>query len=309
MGENRKKQMEEKIRNKVQGFYSASADEYVPEHSRRNAIIELLYEYTVTNSRYRKYYVGEHGIEEYGIEIFETCVYVLKSYSPEEGDFIHYFNSAIVKTLKRNQGKINYDRSHQVKTISENRIRTIFKYVRDAERYPGSGEISIDRIIELAREDGIALTELEILDYRSAEKSIDEQIGDGPDSIAFGETIRDSRFDPERILIELYEGQGLEKLVRVLDKEFLKAQKRQQGYLSQALTARLSVVIGQIIEANQEARFLFEDTSWFDRETFNTYLKTGEPALQKDIAARNGITKEGLSTAINKLLKQIGEHL
>lgn len=300
LDEDRQLELEEKIRDKVGILYSAGEEDYVPASCQRPALVEDLWKYTIWHNGYKQY-----NPAEYAPEIVDTCEAVFNAYSPEAGDFIHYYNVAISKKLKSLSGEAQYNKGHQESGLPARKIEAINKAVR---KLIGQGiEIDADMVIQMAKDDNITLDSYDFLTYKNYDIKYDSPIeGDTENNTDYLNFIFDNTTRPEN---KLFNRASLEELIAIIEEVYEGISASQKKYMHETLTSQFSEAINEMLKEHEDLLDVLNETSWFVPEVFDIYQKTEMRKEQQIIANEYDVTAVTVSRAMGEFKEKLKERI
>lgn len=247
---------------------------------------EYLYRYLMA--------VNETKYGPWGCEIVETSIRCIRSYDPEQGVFLHYFNRAWKNTYRQllaEQG--DEERLHGLKISKEDR-RNVRKYLRLLEATGVSPEnAGVHR--KLAQAMDIPVQKLRDIMLMSAVSVLEDDRSQETGGVL--ELLADGIPIEQQLLSE----EEVQSLLAAVEAVFKGLQERQKPLLSELLTARICPVLP---EACLSDRF-----SFMDAELVKTYARTGTVPTQESLARKYGRDAASISRTINQFLKKLRTQL
>ena len=250
-------------------------------------MIEYLYRYLLG--------VNEEKNRRYGLEIVTTAKACIKNYTPENGEFLHYFNVAWSLNSSHIFGEELYESAFiELRTETEKRKYIRYKYCCSRlgidTTYPGFEDKVADELgisIDAVRE----MMELE----KSGTKWIDQKM-DAEEETPLVQYA--SQYDLV-VDVEEQDNNVRRSFLDHIEKVFNQLQARQKPMMAMILTADIAPAID---EADLQ---YFQKKAFFDPEIYEEYCRSGEPIQHKDIAARFGVLEESLSRAWRGFKKKL----
>lgn len=249
-------------------------------------LVEYLYLYlmAINSSKYG----------EYGLEITQTAHRCINSYSPENGEFLNYFNSAMSKEYKKAYVLKNQSEQHAGVHIPEREQRLIHKFIKLTESR-GIYEYTDEIVKNISDATGISEERVKecIVAYQNSFGISDVYVNsDNEEASLFDLIAYDRQTDKE-----VEEKENAETLLQHIDEVFSKRQERQKTLLSKLLTAK----IAQSIIDTPEMFGNLKKCSFYDQEVFYN-IAGGIKLTAKDIGTMVGMSEQSVSRAYKNFI-------
>lgn len=244
--------------------------------------------------------INESKYIEFGAEIMDTANSCIKSFKPDCGDFLNYFNVAMSKAYKKAFAKQKEAEVRKGITVSEDDQRAIQKILKLAE-YKNL-DIYSDSFCETASEAlGIPaqrIWELVQTNYNTTVLS-DIQISDEGEEI--------SLFDTEQFAEQpdnsYYDESNIEAILDTIEKVFSERQARQKPLLSKLITAKISNAISPYMLST------LQKYSYFDQDIYDRSTEWGVPVTAKEIAEEMNLLEASVSRTIKQFIELLKEEM
>lgn len=205
--------------------------------------------------------------DKYGLEVVRVVDTCLANFEPAKGKFVYYLKSSM---------------KHMLKFDPESALR--YKRVRgedadssDSDENPGTNK-----------------THLELIELPFSAYLITDE--DGNES-SFLDTLADNGRSFTEIANSEKDVRGI---LRLMDREYLMQQKRQQNYLKIGLTSIVFDAFG-----GDCFKYGIEDYKFFSNEINNLCKRLGRPLKDKEIAKLTGMTEGNYSRAMKAFREKL----
>lgn len=241
-------------------------------------MIEYLFCYLMAVNRYR--------YEAYGSEIMETAMRCIRSYIPEKGPFLGYFNAAWKAEYHRIQGRRSVREQLRGVRVSREDLLLIYNYSR-LRKSSGAEVDGPEFYAKIAEAMGIPVKKVP----RIAEMAEFSVTGSSwPE-----EDVR----EPAGFSVEAYleSQEDVQELLAHIDAVFGGLQERQRPLVSELLTAR---VLPEL-----EDFHLAEEFRFVCPEIAEAYARTGAVPPQQSIADKYGRNAASISRTMRQFLGKL----
>ena len=247
-------------------------------------MVEILYLYVMSDNS-RKY-------KDMGLEITETAMSCIRTYDPEKGDFLNYFNSAMANAARRAVGARKEEEIRSGITMS----RTDRKQMRAVAQYLQSHGVTdpdrkqLEILAEVLRIPPARIREIICMNKETAVLSSDAP--DGTDGSEMDILVGIPTYDRYDFL-----GSDADGCMEMLDRiqaAFEKCQKRQQPVVSAAMTAKIAPVIRELGVDTEPYTFLSPEI-----------LAMETPPTQREIASMLGKNEASVSRTLREFTAKI----
>lgn len=251
--------------------------EYLKE---RNNLLMLLYDFVI----YQYTHIGdtketcEWAEDLYSSEAIETALRCMSAFKKEQGNFLHYFSSAIKREINRAKAKELMAQKNGGMHVSGKDKEIIRKIYQWLQNHPDIDEEEMYQNAEKWAED----FRLSPDEFRAALLLYQNQfVKSGHDLIPGTEnmTVFDTVVGQKNIESGYEQMEAVKDILYETDKAFGQVRKGSRDLLSKWLTNSI---------AHQDLDFAtmaeVAGMSWFDRSLFEMIVKRGVPFKDKDIA-------------------------
>lgn len=244
--------------------------------------------------------INENKYIEFGAEIMDTANSCIRSFKPDCGDFLNYFNVAMSKTYKKAYAKQKEAEIRKGITVSESDQKAIQKILKLAE-YKNL-DIYSDSFCENASKAlGIPaerIWELVQINYNTTVLS-DIHISDEGEEI--------SLFDTEQLVEQpdnlYFDESNVEAILDTIERVFAARQERQKPLLSKLITAKLSIAISPIMLSTLKKH------SFFNQEIYDRSVEWEVPVTAKEIAKEMNLLEASVSRTFKQFVKLLKEEI
>lgn len=243
-------------------------------------LVDHLYRYLTT--------INATKYAEFGLEIAETANHCLKNYTPEQGDFLHYFNAAISKVQRRSYVRQKMSEKQGGIHIPENDQRIIRKYLKYVEAN-NTCTLTDKTISALSSLTGFSHSKILDCIHNYNNSFIVSSIcqsSDGIETNIFD--LIPSALDTEtKITMQ----SRAEAFILRIEEVYNSRQSRQKPLLSKLLTAKLS----EHLIGNDRLQHFAKQRTFFDEDIFTETCSRQSPITAREIAASCSLSEQSVS--------------
>jgi hypothetical protein len=238
---------------------------------------------------------------EIGFEIIQTAKACIKAYKSDGGAFLHYFNSALKRTLLTAKARQMADDRRGGLTLdekTEQTIRQILKLakVRGEDIHDGDFQkkmapalnIPIAVVVDaIAIHDGMAV--------RSGNDRVTGKDGDESELFSFIAATIDTAEDT------VISFESVREVVISIDTVFREQQERTKPLLAKLLTARLLDAIDEIRLVER----VMADIAFLDGDIYSRYISNSTVPTAREIAEAHGVLEASASRTLKTFLEKV----
>ena len=203
-------------------------------HAEAHRMVDRLYRYLLCLSP------GKYA--DMNLEIVETANACIRSYTPEKGNFLHYFNKAIKNSQQSAMGSRQLAEHQSGMHVSAQVRKLVQHYTALAGQLERLGVTEPENVLEvfITQEDLSPERAEEIAKLANLHRTASTRPSDDGQEQSLLEALPDGSPTPEQTLLTLEEAaEAPREFLDRLDRCFASRQARQQPLLARILTARL----------------------------------------------------------------------
>lgn len=247
-------------------------------------MVEYLYCYLLS--------INEKNYEPYGCEITEVATRCISNFSPDKGEFLHYFNVAWRQEYSHILGDKLQDDKYRGIRVTEDDRRAVQKYVRLSkqiglntssqelyERLSEAMDLPLERIVELAKLSEITVSGDTYTSDEGGVLSIWDQIPGDKD-----------------IRLGLESEEEVEGILSRIEEAFCTLQSRQKSIVSDMITIRICAFLTERMA---------EKYSFISESVMSKWIENGEVPTQREIAKKYGRNEASISRTIKDFIGKI----
>lgn len=281
------KQYEEQISSTLLFQLEPGTSKYIAERER---LIANLFSYLMS--------INLEVYQALGEEIFKTATACIRSFQPEKGEFLHYFNKAMEKSRKKAVA-VEMQKTMRggivISKKEQDDLRDLMRYEKAMGKnvpfdefcrifadITGKDEQYVQHLLAL-RENVTVVSEF-VTDDTGKEISVFDTVSspdNGFDTTERVETIKES--------------------FALVDRVLARRQERQKPLLRKMLTAKTA------LKVSKKWLPMYTKSDFFDRDIYERCLKQNAPVSQREIAAELGISEQSLSRTYKEFEKSLKE--
>ena len=284
--------------NNADFFECGRERDFALYESKRNLFIVRLMEY------YKKYIFSESTMLNSGLDLMETANYCIKSFDPSKGEFLHYFNTALKKRIKKHSAKEKQAEIRGGIHISKSddaQIRAIIQY----KSRKGLKEIDDATIHQIA------------VHFGKTDEKIRELLYINEDAVKVSNTLKDKEgktidiFDTIGSKIAFADKGIIEKdecaeIISNVEDIFSSLQKREnlRKLFSVWITTYLLKAFSDDFDKLQN---FIADKEFYCREAVDLYYSEGKLWTKTEMAKISGVSLPSASRTIHRFEEKIKE--
>ena len=253
-------------------------------------MVELLWEYSILTSG------GKY--EKYAVEIVDTAKKCISGFCPENGFFLHYFNSSMAKAYRKACAKEQNEEARGGIHVSSKDDRNIYN-IRKFMRSRGIEELNDDQCVVIADGLGLTVEYVKELLVESQEISVVSTmaVNEDGEQVDLLEMIAVPEFEsPEQ------QREAVAKVLLVIAEEYASQQDRTKPIISAYLTA-------MVCKEFEMAEFDLLTYPFIDQRIITEYSSTGRIPTKRDIATYFGKHESSINRTISTFLDKLKEKI
>lgn len=229
--------------------------------------------------------LSETKYEPYGAEIVEVAARCIKKYSPDKGEFLHYFNKAWKQEYGHIQGRQAMDDAFGGLHFSDEEERTFRKYMRFAKSV--GSNVDTEKFLEtVASVMDVTIEKVQMM-MQIEQSKVQAAQGYNSDGDSFnlfddliGEGCTESDIlDREAVII----------LLNDIGEVFNGIQNRQKTLMSMIITSKIAFLVPK--ECLEE----FKNKEYFHLEIYDQCVLNGDSVSVKEISDKLGVQEASSS--------------
>ena len=261
-------------------------------HAEAHRMVDLLYRCLLCRSP------GKY--EDMSLEIVETANACIRSFTPEKGDFLHYFNKAMKLSCQSAMGRRQFADSRGGIHVSAESKKLVKRYRALAGLLERSGVLDQDAVLEqFAALEGLTPDRAkEIAELACLRQTDSTRQSDDGEEQSLLDSLPDQAPTPEQVLLDLEDtAEAPREFLDRLDRCF---SSRQQPLLAQILTVKLL----PLMQEQPELLPLLTSCSFWVPELYERFAAEGTIPTQKEIGAQFGRSEGSISRTISNFTEE-----
>jgi hypothetical protein len=244
-------------------------------------MVEYLYLYLLE--------INEEKYIEYGLEITETANKCIANFDVSNGNFLHYFNSAMAKEYRRASAKKQIEEARCGIHITDDDDRNIRKLLRfmESRGITNPNDVQISLMAE-----SIGISEQSVREYilmnSNSYTLSDTTINEDGEEISLFDTVAST--DENYVDIAEQSDNSVD-LLRKIETAYLLCQERQKPIISAMMTIKVCKIVC-------EYKISLDGLSFINKEIITQFIRTGILPTQREVAQKFDKNEASISRTI-----------